>query len=212
MKKQITGVFCAGLMSLGMLSTADAALVSQLGGLAVYDTDLDITWLANAHAGAGSAFDDGISTTNGEMTWASANAWAASLTVGGFTDWRLPTSDATCLGFNCTGSEMGHLFYNELGGTAGQSILASGDLDLALFTNIQTGGAGYWSATEVVLVLPGERIAWGFSFDVGHQGLNDTRLNDMFAWAVRSGAVPIPAAVWLFGSGLIGLLGFRLQV
>ena len=31
------------------------------------------------------------------------------------------------------------------------------------------------------------------------------------AWAVQSGdvsAVPVPAAVWLFGSGLIGLVGF----
>jgi hypothetical protein len=33
----------------------------------------------------------------------------------------------------------------------------------------------------------------------------------MHAWAVRSGdvpaVVPVPAAVWLFGSGLLGLLG-----
>jgi hypothetical protein len=31
-----------------------------------------------------------------------------------------------------------------------------------------------------------------------------------YAWAVHEGnigAVPIPAAVWLFGSGLIGLIG-----
>jgi hypothetical protein len=32
----------------------------------------------------------------------------------------------------------------------------------------------------------------------------------MFAWAVHSGdvsAVPIPTAIWLFGSGLLGLIG-----
>jgi len=33
---------------------------------------------------------------------------------------------------------------------------------------------------------------------------------DIYAWAVRSGdvsAVPVPAAMWLFGSGLLGLIG-----
>jgi hypothetical protein len=57
----------------------------------VYDTDLDITWLADANAGVGSTFDNGGSTTDGRMTWVNANAWAASLTVGGFSDWRLPS-------------------------------------------------------------------------------------------------------------------------
>jgi len=70
-----------------LISTANAALSSSLGGLAVYDDDLNITWLADADA------------NNGRMTWLDANAWAASLTVGGFTDWRLPTTadpDASC--------------------------------------------------------------------------------------------------------------------
>jgi len=58
---------------------------------AYYDTTLDITWLADANAGAGSAFDDGSSTTDGRMTWANANAWAAALDVNGVTGWRLPT-------------------------------------------------------------------------------------------------------------------------
>jgi len=35
-------------ISLGQASTADAALFSRLGGQAVYDDDLDITWLADA--------------------------------------------------------------------------------------------------------------------------------------------------------------------
>jgi hypothetical protein len=35
----------------------------------------------------------------------------------------------------------------------------------------------------------------------------------LYAWAVRDGdvavsAVPIPATIWLFSSGLIGLIGF----
>ncbi len=51
--------------------------------------------------------------------------------------------------------------------------------------------------------------AWVFNFNIGSQR-NLDELVSLFAWAVRSGdvsAVPVPAAVWLFGSGLIGLLG-----
>lgn len=63
--------------------------------------------------------------------------------MGGITGWRLPTAihaDGTgpCAGYNCTGCEMGHLFYTELGGTANSSILSSGDPDLALFSNVQS--------------------------------------------------------------------------
>ncbi|WP_292996043.1 hypothetical protein [Nitrosomonas sp.] len=39
-----------------------------------------------------------------------------------------------------TTDEMSHLFYNELGGVVGSSILSSSDPDLALFTNIQPSG------------------------------------------------------------------------
>ena len=119
-------------------TTANASLGLVLGGQAVYDTDLDITWLADANLAKTSGFD-----ADGQMNWANANAWAAGLTVGGIGGWRLPTTadpDASCtddpagttpssdpFGWNCTGSEMGHLFYNELGGTASNSILTSGD-------------------------------------------------------------------------------------
>ena len=38
------------------------------------------------------------------------------------------------------GSEMGHMFYNEFGATAGQSFFAgSNAANLALFTNVQSG-------------------------------------------------------------------------
>lgn len=111
---------------------------------AYYDTDLDITWLANANYGAGSVYDDYTSTTDGKMTWASAKTWATNLSftdgVNVYDNWRLPTTSpingstfnysstkygGTDLGYNIsaqgtayagsTASEMAHMFYNTLG-------------------------------------------------------------------------------------------------
>jgi len=75
--------------------------------------------------GAGSVFDDSFSSSDGRMTWQNEVNWAASMTVGGFTDWHLPVTvfpNTGCsfrtreaLGINCTLSDMGHLYYSELG-------------------------------------------------------------------------------------------------
>lgn len=213
--KSITGATCICLLVISF--SVKAALVSRLGGQAVYDTDLDITWLADANLAAdnafGVAFGIGGIRANGTMSWDTANDWITAMNADGgtgylgFNDWRLPTTlqpDASCseqsgntsFGLNCTGSEMGHLFYNELSGVANTPVQSSGDPDLALFSNIQTY---YWST---------QLLSFGF-----HDGFQDIGLGvsiDMSVWAVRSGdvsAVPVPAAVWLFGSGLIGLIG-----
>ena len=53
--------------ALVLSTSANAALVERLGGLAYYDTDANLTWLADANAGAGSVFDDGSSTTDGAI-------------------------------------------------------------------------------------------------------------------------------------------------
>lgn len=191
----VTALF---VFALGVSSVANAALYSRLGGLAVYDSDFNITWLADANYAGTSGY-----APAGSMTWSQASAWAAGLTVDGISGWRLPTSD-TCLDYNCTGSEMGHLFYTDLGGVAGYSILTRHNPSLALFQNVQSGS--YWSATEYV---PNTSYAWHFDFDWGAQGYNLKTIS-AFAWAVRTGdvaAVPVPASAWLFGSGLLGLVG-----
>jgi hypothetical protein len=54
----------------------------------------------------------------GAITWIAAMNESSYL---GFSGWRLPTSD-TCFQFNCTSSEMGQLFYTELGGEANINI------------------------------------------------------------------------------------------
>ena len=99
---------------------------------------------------------------------------------------------------------MGHLFHSEFSAAVGSSISSSSDPDLALFTNIQLGA--YWSST---VYAANSDYAWRFGFHDGYQGPIG-KAAPSFAWAVRTGdvaTVPLPAAVWLFGSGLLGLIG-----
>ena len=87
------------LTGMGLASTAEAALFTRLGGLAVYDQDRNITWLANANYAQTSGYD-----ADGRMTWQTAKTWAEGLNIGGFTGWRLPTAlnadgRGPCLGY-----------------------------------------------------------------------------------------------------------------
>ncbi len=158
---------------------------------AFYDTDLNITWRRNANV-------------NGAMTWANAVTWADNLTFGGYTDWRLPTSD-TCVGYNCTGSEMGHLWYVELNNVAGDVTPNTGN-----FGNMQL--YAYWSGTSYA---PDTSMAWHFNIDQGDQGGTAGKQNLLFALAVRPGdvigAVPEPGtyAMMLAGLGALGLAARR---
>jgi len=182
------------LAGMGLAPTAQASLIARLGGQAVYDTDFNITWLANANA-------------NGVMNWTAANTWAAGLNVGGFTVWRLPTADPACgFNYNCINSELGHLYYTELGVTAGNNITSSTSPYLALFTNMQN--SVYWSGTEYA---PGPVGAWFFNAYYGYQDVVN-RVNNFYAWAVRSGdvaAVPEPGVIGLFGIGALAWAGTR---
>jgi len=192
------------VVALGASSAANANLIDRGGGM-IYDQDLNITWLADANYAKTSGYD-----ADGQMNWSQAMTWANNLSYGGYTDWRLPASD-TCVNSNCTGSEMGHLFYIELGGVAWQDFAAT-NTNYNLFQNVpglSTPYYGfYWSGTEFAEVP--DLAAWFFHFVPGEQSSTWKEDGYLYAWAVRDGdvsAVPLPAAVWLFGSGLLGLIG-----
>ncbi|MXS82234.1 DUF1566 domain-containing protein [Nitrosomonas oligotropha] len=211
MIKLLRILLCSSVFSVGLLANANATLVARPDGM-VYDTDLNITWLSDANYAktSGSAYGYG---RDHRMDWNEAMAWAASLNVGGVSDWRLPTTDAFCVNYNCTTSELGHLFYKELGGKAGHFIFDSSDPDLALFKNIEP--VPYWSSTEFA---SDPSRAWIFAFSDGSQGglIKNTpgRCCDLSAWAVHdgdvgAGLVPEPEMYAMMSIGLLALFGFR---
>lgn len=206
---------------MGFSSISNAALVGRdLDGdlttaEAYFDDEAGLTWLADAGSFLGN--------------WSQANTWATGLSIGGFTGWRLPDTlqpDPSCdsqtdpgggfpiqgWGINCTGSEMGNLFYNVLGGVAPNSIITTHNANYYLFPNIQD--SNYWSATTCACTS----VIWHYAFDfsTGQQGRGGSDdITDQYAWAVQTGdvgapisTVPIPAAVYLFSSGLILIIGF----
>ena len=203
MKSRLLGAVSANLFAFITVS-AHAALTgvlpATLGGTdwqAYYDDQLDISWTANANINSGA-------------TWANQAAWAAGLDIDGVTGWRLPSMDVngddvivSCTSDQaaCKDNEYGHLFNYGAGAVFGSGITSSSP---GPFSNVQSGL--YWSGTELASNPIG---AWNFEFFGGLGGVA-AKNNSFFAWAVHSGdvsAVPVPAAVWLFGSGLIGLLG-----
>ncbi|HDY86594.1 MAG TPA: DUF1566 domain-containing protein, partial [bacterium] len=84
-----------------MFAATVQADLSERGDFFLYDSDQNITWLKNANL------------YEYQMTWSQAVDWAENLDYQGYDDWRLPDTDISCLGYDCTGSEMGHLYYND---------------------------------------------------------------------------------------------------
>ncbi len=213
----------AAVAALSMVTGAQAGLVNRGGGM-VYDDVLNITWLSDWNYSGTTHYALAV---NGRMTQPDAHDWAQSLVYGGYDDWRLPTTgqpDASCsatyepgfgyptqyLGFNCTGSEMGHIFYADLGGNAGESVHdATGDTaqeiaNLALFVNVHS--FNYWSGT-IPDTFAG--IRWTFSMFDGEQNYTGAIGSTLRAVAVRPGdvvsQVPEPQTLALVLLGLAAL-------
>ena len=89
MKKHQFLLILSCLTSLFFTGSAHAIFIDAGDGM-VYDTELGVTWLKDANNAKTSGFD-----SDGLMNWNDATAWAASLTVGGVSGWRLPTMNTS---------------------------------------------------------------------------------------------------------------------
>ncbi|MGY6275222.1 hypothetical protein [Methylomonas sp. MgM2] len=211
-----------------MIESAHAQLFDRGGGL-IYDSDLNVTWLADANYAQTSGYD-----SDGRMNWNEANVWVAGLeyhdTVRNVTysDWRMPTMvdlgaqgcnyaySGTDCGYNVdtASSELASLFYGALGNKAlvnasGQQQLEYGLIDdpnnpndESLFSNLLADY--YWFGTPY---NQSGTYAWSFRFVTGEQKYHLAAGSLMRVMAVRDGdvaPVPLPGAVWLFGAPLLG--------
>lgn len=191
--------WAAAAAMLALAGTAQASPMTLVdGGLGVLDSSTNLEWTANMNLG-------------GQMTWAAANAWIATLNssnYAGHNDWRLPTlnpSDTSCsnsfnpgggfltqyYGYGCTGGELSGLFVTDLGNKAIESVLNQvGDTaeqiaNLALFSNVQSGV--YWSSTDYAA---DPSLTWTFDTTFGFQSFFAKNVS-LYAVAVRPGDVAV---------------------
>lgn len=240
---------CTAAVLACTLNTAQAALIDTGDGL-IFDSTLNINWLANANLARTERFGIGewdASTgtgirADGAMTWATALKWIDNMNAAnylGYNDWRLPTIspingssnyvytpafDGTAdRGYNISApgttyagsinNEMAHLYYNSLGNIALCSAASTTDcitqpffglLNKGPFTSLDAGR--YWTNVQST---DNALRSFDFNFEHGNQGTGFSG-NLQFAMAVRSSSlnsqVPVPAALWLFGTGLLGLV------
>ena len=225
-------ILCAIVFVL-MSATTNAALIDRGGGL-IYDSEQNLTWTQNASMSGPLAWDAAMMWAD-NLVFGGFDDWRLPTTTQ-FDD-PTCSGDVRGEIYNevrldCQGGEMELLTYlydpwnNEL------FQYIDGDGKVRRYVN----RTRYWTATpyrdgtdpciyypayDVPCNLPtseGDHAnnywQWGFT---GWGGINGPAFkttlsggNPRYAWAVRDGdvaAVPVPPAIYLFGSGLLGLLG-----
>ena len=200
---------------LGFSTLAHATLtvngVDSNGYQLIYDSALNITW-----------YDYTYTAQGNYETWEQATAWATGLNIDGVAGWRLPTNSLSAYNSYSDQGEMGYLYYDELGNTAGGPFANAGP-----FKNLKPypsnpyfpSGTPFWSGTELD---PNNGAVFTFGLNVGYYTVFwDTAL--LAAAAVHNGdvladgevlpygptATPIPSTFLLLGSGLAGLIGLK---
>jgi hypothetical protein len=222
--------FTTGAVAAGNWETTLKARDLNGDGLAdaFFDTQLKVTWLANADAAAGTKYDDSTdctvcdtsTATDGLLLWSSANSWAKSLTLGGVTGWRLPNTNVeggildAYLDEGVVGDpnkvELQHMYYVTLGLSGTSSAAHIGPFagvspNFAIWTSSagqqQLGGLQYGNTAAASFGTP---FAQAWAVHDGDIGANlDSETN-----VIITTAVPEPGTYALMLGGL-AFVGWR---
>lgn len=182
-------------------------IISDIGSI----SDTPNVYDSPANSGTHNLTTDDFGS-NGKVNWFGAQAFIKYLNktnYGGSSLWALPGAgpQPEYSPSDTTSTEFGNLFYNELGSFKSFAIK---DIT-ATFDNEQY--TGYWLATEVRL-SPDAAYRFGTGRFTGGEQVAYFKTSQFYAWAITPGqvaAVPVPGAVWLFGSGMLGLVGLKRQ-
>lgn len=165
------------VITLVILSRAVAANAELIinGDGTITDTDTGLMWLQDANV-------------SGLLTWSEAKSWADNLFYAGYDDWRLPYDFNDCIGYDCTDSEMGHLYFSE-------NVTA---VSPGLFKNLQNSD-DYWTGSYPVVKT------FNFSSGKDSEGY-DVPYKYNYAIAVRDVTVvpeSISSKLFFIGAGVL---------
>ncbi len=196
----------------GTPPAAGSGLQVNPGGQTIYDPVMNVTWLANANLAATNTFglppckNQGTPklcvNQDGAMNWNSADQFVKNMNTYngtgylGQTNWVLPPMDPGCgTSYSCasTSDPLGQLFYDRLGLSPGKPVVATPDIAVGPFTNLQP--YLYWACgadniRDLCNATPAPGFEWSFSFGNGFQG-TDVLGNDLFVTAYFVGS-PTP--------------------
>jgi hypothetical protein len=188
---------------------AKNSLVASPDGQIVHDQALDIYWLTDANLAATNTFgiQQGVNPNpkdptyvninpDGSMNYATAVAWINAMNAQdylGHNNWRLPMTTGggatyyitgSGIGDEFQGSEMGELYYTELGAKAGSTILLPTTATEGPFSDFQP--YYYWSGTQTAAAHANGNGHGTFSFGSGFQSAN-INTNQMYVIPVFDG-------------------------